>query len=92
MLLFPTRFLYPVSAVQLQERQGLLPAEFLPTIGKLRPFLEQEPAYGAICTTTAVSPKGRTLLVSYRKSYAAEQGFVVEILDVEVVAPLARAA
>ncbi|NVO83830.1 hypothetical protein [Hymenobacter terrestris] len=92
MLLLPTRFLYPVSAVQLQERQGLLPAEFLPAIEKLRPFLEKEQAYGEICTTTAESAKGRALLVSYRKNYAPEQGFVVEILDIEVVAPLSRAA
>ncbi|SDY04687.1 hypothetical protein [Hymenobacter psychrophilus] len=92
MLLLPTRFMYPVSAVQLQERHGLLPAEFLPVIEQLRPFLEKEQAYGEVCTTTAESAKGRTLLVSYRKSYAAEQGFVVEILDIEVVAPLARAA
>lgn len=92
MLFFPTRFLYPVSAVKLQEQQGLLPAEFLQTVQQLRPFLEKEKAYGEICTTAATSPRGRQLVISYRKSYSSEQGFVIEILDAEVVRPLALAA
>ena len=92
MILFPTRFLYPVSAVKLQEQHGLLPAEFLQTVQELRPFLEKEKAYGTVCTTAATTPRGRQLLLTYRKRYSSEQGFVVEILDAEVVQPLARSA
>ncbi|MBT9392687.1 hypothetical protein KLP40_05880 [Hymenobacter sp. NST-14] len=92
MILFSTRFLYPVSAVKLQEQQGLLPAEFLQTLQQLRPFLEKEKAYGTVCTTAATSPRGQQLVISYRKSYSSDQGFVIEILDAEVVQPLARAA
>lgn len=92
MILFNTRFLYPVSAVKLQEQQGLLPAEFLQTIQLLQPFLEKEKAYGDICTTQVTSPRGRQLVVHYRKTYSPDNGFVVEILDAEVVRPLAQAA
>lgn len=92
MIFFNTRFLYPVSAVKLQEQQGLLPAEFLQTIQLLQPFLEKEKAYGDICSTQVTSPRGRQLLVHYRKTYSPDNGFVVEILDAEVVRPLARAA
>ncbi|UYZ64967.1 hypothetical protein [Hymenobacter weizhouensis] len=92
MILFNTRFLYPVSAVKLQEEQGLLPAEFLQTVGLLRPFLEKEKAYGEVCTTQVTSPRGRPLVVHYRKTYSRDNGFVVEILDAEVVRPLAKAA
>ncbi|MCA8831132.1 hypothetical protein [Hymenobacter pini] len=92
MILFNTRFLYPVSAVKLQEQQGILPAEFLPTIELLRPFLEQEKAYGEVCATTVTSVRGRQVTVFYRKSYSPEQGFVVEILDAQVATAAARAA
>lgn len=92
MLFLNARFLYPVSAVKLQEQQGLLPAELLQTVRLLRPFLEKEKAYGAVCATAATSPRGRQLLVHYRKTYAPEQGFVVEILDAEVIRPLANVA
>lgn len=92
MILFNTRFLYPVSAVKLQEQQGLLPAEFLQTVQLLRPFLEKEKAYGEICSTQVTSTRGRLLVVQYRKTYSPQNGFVVEILDAEVVRPLAKAA
>ncbi|MBX0290609.1 hypothetical protein K3G63_09185 [Hymenobacter sp. HSC-4F20] len=92
MILFNTRFLYPVSAVKLQEQQGLLPAEFLQTIQTLQPFLEKEKAYGDICSTQVTSPRGRQLVVHYRKTYSPDNGFVVEILDAEIVRPLANAA
>ncbi|RSK33821.1 hypothetical protein [Hymenobacter metallilatus] len=92
MILFATRFLYPVSAVTLQEQQGILPAEFLQTVQQLRPFLEKEKAYGEICSTTATSSRGRLLTLAYRKTYSPEQGFVVEILDAQVVPPVAKAA
>lgn len=92
MILFQPRFLYPVSAVRLQEEQGLLPAEFLQTIQALRPFLEQEKAYGEICSTRVTSPRGRDLLVYYRKSYSPQDGFVIEILDAEVIRAVAAAA
>ncbi|RSK42263.1 hypothetical protein [Hymenobacter perfusus] len=92
MILFATRFLYPVSAVKLQEQQGILPAEFLQTIQQMQPFLEKEKAYGEVCFTTVTSPRGRLLTVAYRKTYSPEQGFVVEILDAQVVRRLARAA
>lgn len=92
MILFNTRFLYPVSAVKLQEQQGLLPAEFLQAVQLLRPFLEKEPAYGEVYTTHITSPRGRELAVQYRKTYTSDNGFVVEILDAEVVRPLAKAA
>ncbi|UOQ76417.1 hypothetical protein MUN84_17945 [Hymenobacter sp. 5516J-16] len=92
MILFNTRFLYPVSAVKLQEQHGLLPAEFLQTIQALQPFLEKEKAYGDVCTTQVTSPRGRQLVVYYRKTYSPENGFVVEIVDAEVVRPLAQAA
>lgn len=84
MILFESRFLYPVSAVQLQEQQGILPAEFLQTIQTLRPFLEQEKAYGEVCSTSVDSVRGRRLIVYYRKTYSPQHGFVVEILDAEV--------
>ncbi|MBD2715454.1 hypothetical protein KBK19_10445 [Microvirga sp. STR05] len=92
MILFNTRFLYPVSAVKLQEQQGLLPAEFLQTVQLLQPFLEKEKAYGEVCFTQATSPRGRQLVVQYRKTYSPEHGFIVEILDAEVARPLARVA
>jgi hypothetical protein len=92
MILFNTRFLYPVSAVQLQEQQGILPAEFLQTVQALQPFLEKEKAYGDVCSTQVTSPRGRPLVVYYCKTYSPESGFVVEILDAEVVWPLARVA
>lgn len=92
MILFQPRFLYPVSAVRLQEEQGLLPAEFLQTIQALRPFLEQEKAYGEVCSTRVTSPRGRDLLVYYRKSYSPQDGFVIEILDAEVIRAVAAAA
>jgi hypothetical protein len=92
MILFATRFLYPVSAVKLQEQQGLLPAEFLQTVQQLRPFLEKEKAYGEVCSTTVTSVRGRLLTVFYRKTYSSDHGFVVEILDAQVVRPLAKAA
>ncbi|GGG35904.1 hypothetical protein [Hymenobacter glacieicola] len=92
MILFNTRFLYPVSAVKLQEQHGLLPAEFLQTVQSLRPFLEKEKAFGDVCTTQVTSPRGRQLVVYYRKTYSPENGFVVEILDAEVVRPLAQVA
>ncbi|WP_460620844.1 hypothetical protein [Hymenobacter tenuis] len=92
MILFNTRFLYPVSAVKLQEQHGLLPAEFLHTIQSLQPFLEKEKAYGDICTTHVTSPRGRQLVVHYRKTYSPQDGFIVEILDAEVVRPLAQVA
>ena len=92
MILFNTRFLYPVSTVRLQEQQGILPAEFLQTVQALQPFLEKEKAYGDICATHITSSRGRELVVYYRKTYLPESGFVVEILDAEVVQPLARVA
>ncbi|MDU0371326.1 hypothetical protein ACFPAF_13035 [Hymenobacter endophyticus] len=92
MILFNTRFLYPVSAVKLQEQHGILPAEFLPTIELLRPFLEKEKAYGEVCSTTTTSVRGRQVTVFYRKSYSPEQGFVVEILDAQLAQPMVQAA
>jgi hypothetical protein len=92
MILFNTRFLYPVSAVKLQEQEGILPAEFLPTIELLRPFLEKEKAYGEVCATTITSVRGRQVTVLYRKTYTPEQGFVVEILDAQLAVAAARAA
>ncbi|MBC6698039.1 hypothetical protein [Hymenobacter sp. BT190] len=92
MIVFNTRFLYPVSAVQLQEQQGILPREFLQTVEALRPFLEKEKAYGDVCATNVTSPRGRNLVVYYRKLYATDSGFVIEILDAEVVQPLAQVA
>ena len=92
MILFNTRFLYPVSAVKLQEQHGLLPAEFLQTVQLLQPFLEKEKAYGEVCSTHVTSPRGRQLVVQYRKTYSPQDGFVIEILDAEVVRPLANAA
>ncbi|RSK46973.1 hypothetical protein [Hymenobacter rigui] len=92
MILFNTRFLYPVSAVKLQEQEGILPAEFLPTIELLRPFLEKEKAYGEVCSTSVTSVRGRQVTVFYRKTYTPEQGFVVEILDAQLAVSVVRAA
>ncbi|SNR82990.1 hypothetical protein [Hymenobacter mucosus] len=89
MILFQTRFLYPVSAVRLQEEQGILPAEFLQTLHILRPFLEKEKAYGTVCSTSVESPRGRQLTVYYRKTYSTETGYVIEILEAEVARPQA---
>lgn len=87
MIVFQTRFLYPVSAVRLQEQEGILPAEFLQSLQTLRPFLEKEKAYGTVCITTVESPRGRQLTVYYRKTYSTETGYVVEILEAEVARP-----
>jgi hypothetical protein len=91
MIVFETRFLYPVSAVRLQEKEGILPAEFLQSIAIIRPFLEKEKAYGEICSTNVLSPRGRQLVVHYRKTYSTEAGFVVEILEAEVAKALPAA-
>ncbi|TGE08197.1 hypothetical protein [Hymenobacter fodinae] len=85
MIVFETRFLYPVSAVRLQEEEGILPAEFLQSIATLRPFLEKEKAYGEVSSTSVLSPRGRQLVIYYRKTYSPDAGFVVEILEAEVV-------
>ncbi|QJX47800.1 hypothetical protein HMJ29_12950 [Hymenobacter taeanensis] len=94
MIVFETRFLYPVSAVRLQEEEGILPAEFLQSIAALRPFLEKEKAYGEVYSTSVLSPRGRQLVIHYRKTYSSDAGFVVEILAAEVAKtlPIAQVA